>query len=279
MKYEESYFNGKDGTSRFFRTWSPDTEPKGIVVISHGYAEHSGRYEALARRLLAENYAVWAHDHYGHGHSEGSRALIKRIELAAEDLATAIETAYALFNEKPLFLYGHSMGGAVAALTAVENCKLLSGIIFSAAAVRIKHSSPAPVRAAVHLIRLFSPSLPLIPLNIEYLSKSTEVKEAYRNDPLIYTGKTKVAMALELVQAEKMLSANALSRIKVPALIMHGGEDKTVPPDSSRQLYTLIGSENKTLHFFENAYHEIHNEECAEELYGLVIGWLRQFSL
>ncbi|MFP4266372.1 MAG: lysophospholipase [Spirochaetaceae bacterium] len=279
MKYEESYFNGKDGTSRFFRTWSPDTEPRGIVVISHGYAEHSGRYEALAGRLLAENFAVWAHDHYGHGRSEGTRALINRIELAAEDLAKAMETAYALYNEKPLFLYGHSMGGAVAALTAVGNRKLPSGIIFSAAAVRIMHTSPALVRAAAHLIRLFSPSLPLIPFNIEYLSKSAEVKEAYRNDPLTYTGKMKVAMALEMAEAEKMLSPEALSKIKVPALIMHGGEDKTVPPESSRQLYKLIGSENKTLHFFENAYHEIHNEECAEELYGLVIGWLRQFSL
>ncbi|MFO7850525.1 MAG: alpha/beta hydrolase [Spirochaetia bacterium] len=278
MKYKEAYFNGKDGTPRFFRTWSPDTDPKGIVVISHGYAEHSGRYEAFAHRLLAENFAVWAHDHYGHGRSEGSRALIKRIELAAVDLVTAMETASALYNEKPLFLYGHSMGGAIAALAAIENQDLLSGIIFSAAAIRIMHTSPAPVRAVARLMRLFSPALPLIPFHIEHLSKSEDVIEAYRNDPLTYTGKMKVAMALEMVEAEKMLSSEALSRIKVPVLILHGEEDKAVPPKSSRQLYELIASENKTLRFFENAYHEIHNEECAEELYGLVSGWLRQLS-
>jgi acylglycerol lipase len=277
MKYEESYFNGKDGSSRFFRTWRPDGQAKATVVICHGYAEHSGRYRELSERFVEAGFAVWAHDHYGHGRSDGPRAFIERIELLVEDLQIAIETVEALYDGVPIFLYGHSMGGLLSALTAAKQAKeetRLAGIIFSAPAVRIMHTSPAIVRAIAGIIRLFAPALALIPFDIDHLSHSSEVIEDYRNDPLNYTGKLKVATGLEMVEGEKMLDAENLAGITAPSLILHGKADKNVPPFASQALYDGISSADKTLRYFEDMYHELHNEECKEELSSLVISWL-----
>ena len=56
-----------DGTALFTHRWLPDGPPKGVVQLVHGMAEHSARYAALAEDLTAAGYAVYAHDHRGHG--------------------------------------------------------------------------------------------------------------------------------------------------------------------------------------------------------------------
>ncbi|MGH2555701.1 MAG: alpha/beta fold hydrolase, partial [Actinomycetota bacterium] len=58
------------GTEIFVRTW-PVAEAKAVVVITHGVAEHSGRYEHVAQALNAAGYSVFAYDHRGHGRSVG----------------------------------------------------------------------------------------------------------------------------------------------------------------------------------------------------------------
>jgi alpha-beta hydrolase superfamily lysophospholipase len=72
-----------------------------------------------------------------------------------------------------------------------------------------------------------------------------------------------------------MLDPVHLSRIHVPALVVHGKDDTIIPPESSQELYDQLGSDDKTLRFFDKAYHEIHNEECAEELYEVLIDWMK----
>ena len=62
------------GDRLYYRSWQPDVPPRGQVVLSHGFAEHSGRYEHVAAALLDSELSVWAPDHRGHGRSEGARA-------------------------------------------------------------------------------------------------------------------------------------------------------------------------------------------------------------
>ena len=83
------------------------------MVIAHGAGEHSGRYAHVAARLIAEGFAVYAIDHRGHGRSEGPRALIDRIDNAVADLDSLTVLAASKHPAAPLFLLGHSMGGAI----------------------------------------------------------------------------------------------------------------------------------------------------------------------
>ena len=64
-----------------------------MVVLVHGAGEHSGRYEHVAERLVADGYAVHALDHRGHGRSQGPRALIDRVDHAVTDLDALVSAA------------------------------------------------------------------------------------------------------------------------------------------------------------------------------------------
>ena len=87
MLATEGSFDGSEGTV-FYRRWLPDTEVRRILIIVHGYAEHSARYAHVAAALVPGGTAVYAEDHLGHGHSDGERALITDFEHIVADLAT-----------------------------------------------------------------------------------------------------------------------------------------------------------------------------------------------
>ncbi len=84
MQAHERTFAGSEGTI-FYRAWVPES-PTRIVVLVHGYAEHSNRYAHVADALAADGAAVYAEDHLGHGLSEGERALIVDFEHVVDDL-------------------------------------------------------------------------------------------------------------------------------------------------------------------------------------------------
>jgi acylglycerol lipase len=93
VKRSEGSFEGRGGLWMHWRAWSPETAPRANVVVSHGAGEHGDRYERLAERLVADGFAVWASDHRGHGHSEGSQGVVDRFRNAVADLDTVLELA------------------------------------------------------------------------------------------------------------------------------------------------------------------------------------------
>lgn len=63
-------FSSFDGKNIFVYEWTGVENPKGVVQIVHGMAEHAARYEAFARYLNANGYIVVADDHRGHGRTD-----------------------------------------------------------------------------------------------------------------------------------------------------------------------------------------------------------------
>jgi acylglycerol lipase len=119
------------GGRLYYRTWQPLGRPRAQVVISHGFAEHSGRYAHVAAALNDAHLAVWAPDHRGHGRSEGVRADIESVWAAVEDLGEFMDLVRSHAPEGPLFLVGHSMGGFIAAAFAERHQELLAGLALS----------------------------------------------------------------------------------------------------------------------------------------------------
>lgn len=107
------------GASTHVHVWTPDAgQPRGLVQVFHGLAEHSGRYAGLAAGLTEAGFAVVAHDHRGHGQSsdgpdglgffaeqDGWRAVIG-------DAARVRAWARGRFPG-PWVLFAHSMGTVV----------------------------------------------------------------------------------------------------------------------------------------------------------------------
>lgn len=270
-------FTGEDGSKRYYRAWLADASARGRVVIVHGYAEHGDRYAEMASDLNGAGFDVWAPDHYGHGLSEGKRADVPRFELFAEDLKLFTSTVVqADGNELPLFLYGHSMGGAVALLYTLRNQAALNGLILSGPVVRPGAQSSRAERRIGHILRLIYPSFKYLPFEAQKLSHDPEVVEAYIRDPMVYSKKMKIRMADELLRAEQLLSNEALKKLSLPMLILHGGDDQVVLPSNSEVVFTLSSSSDKTRHVFKGMYHEIHNEPGRKEVFTKVRSWLEE---
>ncbi len=69
MPGNEFVFQAEDSVRLLGRRWLPDGEPRAVVQIAHGLAEHSARYARLAGELNAAGYAAYASDLRGHGPS------------------------------------------------------------------------------------------------------------------------------------------------------------------------------------------------------------------
>jgi len=270
-------FTGSNGSQRYYRAWLTETSARGRVVIVHGYAEHGDRYAEMASELNAIGFDVWAPDHYGHGLSEGKRADVPRFELFVEDLQLFTSSVVqADGKELPLFLYGHSMGGAIALLYTLQLQADLKGLILSGPVVRPGAQSSQAERRIGHILRLISPSFKYLPFDPQKLSHDPEIVEAYIRDPMVYSNKMKIRMADELLRAEHLLSDKGLKGLSLPMLILHGGDDQVVLPSNSEVVFTLSSSSDKTRYVFEGMYHEIHNEPGRKEVFAKVRSWLEE---
>ncbi|XP_030658031.1 monoglyceride lipase isoform X5 [Nomascus leucogenys] len=118
-----------DGQYLFCRYWKPTGTPKALIFVSHGAGEHCGRYEELARMLMGLDLLVFAHDHVGHGQSEGERMVVSDFHVFVRDVLQHVDSMQKDYPGLPVFLLGHSMGGAIAILTAAERPGHFAGMV------------------------------------------------------------------------------------------------------------------------------------------------------
>lgn len=112
--HDEGQFTGAAGDRVYWQAWLPDDKPRAVVALSHGVAEHSGRYTHVAQRFVRSGFATYAVDHRGHGRSEGTRANINRMSDVVADLDRCTRLGGHRHPGVPMFVLGHSMGGLIA---------------------------------------------------------------------------------------------------------------------------------------------------------------------
>lgn len=271
-KHDEGYTTVSGGGQVYWQSWEP-AEPKGVVVIAHGLAEHSGRYAHVAERLTTAGYSVAAGDHRGHGRSHGVKGNIDRMTLLLDDLDAVIRSAAQRHPGLPLFLLGHSMGGLVALDYVVSRGQEhLAGLVLSAPAVDPSVGSAAERLAAPLLARLV-PNLAVTTLDVTAVSRDPEVVAAYRADPLNYLGKIRARTGAELLAATSRVQKK-MPTIKLPVLVMQGSEDRIVRPAGAETVRDRVSSEDITHKSYPGLFHEIFNEPERNEVLGDVVDWL-----
>jgi acylglycerol lipase len=269
----EEIFETLDGLRLFEQSWLPQIESKAAIIIVHGYAEHCARYGHVASHLNAHGYSVYSFDLRGHGRSEGARSFIRSFDDYLSDLDLFLSRVQRRETGKPIFILGHSMGGAISVLFAISRKPDINGMILSAAALKISDSiSPLLVRLSLLIGRLF-PKLPTIKLNSSAISRDPEVVNRYDSDPLIYRGSILAGSGAELVLATNRIQAQ-LSAVSLPLLILHGTGDQISDAEGSRQLYTSASSLDKTIKLYEGFYHEILNEPERAQVLADLVEWL-----
>ena len=271
MRTTEFTFTGAGGVPIFATSWLPEGAPRDHLVLAHGYAEHLGRYRAVAKVFTDAGYAVHALDHRGHGKSGGTRAVIDSFANADADIDQLVDRVRRESGFARIKLVGHSMGGSLALNYALNHPEKLSGLVLSGPA--IGGGLPKVQALLLSLISRIAPALGMIQLDAEAVSRDPQVVADYKADPLVFLGKVPARTAREMMHAISTYPARVGS-MQLPCLLMHGSADSLVLAKDAQPVFDAIASPDKAVRIFDGLYHEIFNEPERLEVLGIVKDWL-----
>lgn len=278
------------------------TDARGVLLISHGLAEHSRRYGAFADAMAGQGFHAYAHDHRGHGETTAPDAPIGRfarrngVEQVITDVLAMRELAASTHPGLPIILFGHSMGGLISLNTAVTHPDK-----FDAVTVWNSNFNPGLAGRAAQLIlkteRMFKgsdvPSGPLPKLtfgtwgksisnrrtDFDWLSRIPGQVDKYIADPLCGFDAS-VSLWLDLFELTfRAPQKTHLDRLRrdLPIHLVGGGRDPAT--DNAKAISWLTnhlkraGFSHITTEIYPDMRHETLNEIGAEEAISRFVDW------
>ncbi len=268
---------GVGGLELFARRWAPAGAARAAVALVHGFGDHSGRYVDVVGSLTSAGYAVHGLDLRGHGRSPGQRGHIDAWSDYRDDVDAYLDHVRSM--ERPgtaLFLYGHSLGGAIVLEYGLRRTDGLTGVVASSPALRPKGvRSPVLEGLAAVTSRVWPTFSLAVPLENAAITRDPERLAAVNVDPLCHRRLTARATVATL-DALAWTEAHA-GDLRLPLLIFHGTEDRIADPagtiafaDGAR----AGGAPDVELHLYEGGYHEAHNDLDRGAVMADVVDWL-----
>lgn len=275
MQHREGTFQGFGGVELFCQRWRPEGEPRAALAIVHGFAEHSGRYANVVGHLVPRGFAVYGYDLRGFGRSPGRRGHVGSWSEHREDAAAFLRKVGGDEPGRPLFLMGHSMGGLIALDYVLRRPEGLAGAIASGPGLEPVGVAKPYLVALARLLSRIWPRFSLdVGLDASAVSRDPEVVRAFLDDPLRNPRGT-VRWGTEVLAAIAWIKAHA-GEMKVPLLMVHGGDDRLVSPEGSRRFFAKVTHPDKELHVYDGVYHEPHNDLGHEKVLADLGDWLER---
>ena len=264
MKTQSGNFKAHDGTSIYWKGWTPDNAPKAVVHVIHGYAEHIDRYGNVVGELLPAGYAVFGTDHRGHGKSEGKRGHVMSFqEFIDDEMQFRREVIRTKFSGLPCFVLGHSMGSLIAMNLVEQSAEGIRGLVLSGTGSRPGTNIPKILLAATRILSRLLPSIHVkSPLPPDFISRDPEVVKAYVEDPLVYNVITP-RLAYEM-NRYVVIGAENSGEIQIPVLIQLGSRDTAF--SGQKELFEMVGAKDKTFKLYEGLKHEVYNELAQDRI-------------
>lgn len=273
MQHLEGTFKGVRSADIYYQAWLPDGEVKAVLLVVHGLGEHSGRYANHVDYFVPRGYAIYALDHLGHGKSDGEREVIERFS----DYTDTLRIFHGMVKEwqpgTPIFILGHSMGGLITSTYLLDHQDEFSGAILSAPAIKVGDDISSFTITAGKIISRILPKMGVLALDDSGISRDPAVVQAYRDDPLVFQGKTPARLGAEMLGAMQRVT-DAAGTITLPFIVVQGTGDKLVAPAGAQMLVDKAGSADKTLKLYDGLYHEVHNEPERDVMFADVEAWL-----
>jgi acylglycerol lipase len=262
--------------TNFFGQYWRSEEVKSVVLILHGLGEHSGRFTEVAENLVNNGYGVVAFDHFGHGKTSGKRGHNPGYEYVLDSIGQFIQKTKELFENKDIFLYGHSMGGNAVLNYMLSRDSQVKGVIATSAFLKLAFQPPGWKLFFGKLIQKIAPSVTLDnEVNSSSISRDPEEVKRYENDSLVHN-RVSPNFSLSFIERGAWAIENA-NLLKKPILLLHGTDDKLISCEGSKE-FAANNAENVTLKLYDGGYHELHNDFCKQEVIGDVISWLNANS-
>lgn len=267
-----------DGVELAWRSWEPD-HPRGRLVVVHGLAEHSGRYEHVATALAANGWAVHAVDLRSHGLSyagpQPMRVHVDSFDSFFLDVAAITALSRSRYPDLVGFLLGHSMGGLLALRYTLENPEEFAGTVLSSPALGIHPDSlPSPllrplVGIASKLMPAFCQKMAVTP---EFISHDPAVVQAYTDDPLV---SDRVSLRWYAGFVDAIARAHELApKLQSPILLMQSGDDRLVDARAAERWVSAAPGEKVEYLEWPGMYHEMLNETGRQQVMERIFDWL-----
>jgi alpha-beta hydrolase superfamily lysophospholipase len=261
---------------RLHASYWPHSDPRGIVVVSHGFGEHGACYAHVAAALgHGAGVDVLAPDFRGHGRSPGRRGVVRTYDDLTCDLLGALDWAERERPSAPRFILGHSNGGQIALRATLERAsgRGPSGLILSNPSLRLSFPIPRHKVALGRILLRFAPGVTL-PTQIEpdKLSRDPAMVPFYIDDPLRH-GRMSAPLYFGMIEGGERL-LERVGAITTRVLMIVGGNDPVVDPDACRLAFDRLGSTDKTLLLYPHMLHEPLNELGRDGVIADMVAWL-----
>lgn len=285
---KESYEVNSKGLEIFSKSWLPlTTPPKAVVCFCHGYGDTSTFFfEGIARTLTSSGYGVFAMDYPGFGLSEGLHGYIPSFDNLVDDVIEHFSKVKENpeFSSLPSFLFGQSLGGAVALKMHLKQPDAWSGALLVAPMCKIADDVYPPWIVTQILMGLAKilPKLKLVPQKdlADMAFRDPKKKLMCTYNVVAYKHNPRLKTALELLKTTQEIEQQ-LEKISLPLLILHGKADIVTDPSVSKALYEKACSADKKLILYDDAYHALLEGEPDEIIIKVLddmISWLKAHS-
>ncbi|KAL3813253.1 hypothetical protein ACJIZ3_014521 [Penstemon smallii] len=284
LKMTESYEKNSRGLEIFSKSWLPESgSPKALVCFCHGYGDTcTFFFEGIARKLASSGYGVFAMDYPGFGLSEGLHGFIPKFDRIVDDVIEHYSKVKENpdFRALPSFLFGQSMGGALALKVHLKQPDAWTGAVLLAPMCKIADDVVPPwlvTQILIGMAKLF-PKRKLVPQKdlAELAFRDSKKREQAAYNVICYKDKPRLGTALELLKTTQEIEQK-LEKVSLPLLILHGKDDKVTDPSVSKALYEKASSTDKKLNLYDGAYHSLLEGEPDETILRVfddIISWL-----
>ncbi|KAH7533284.1 hypothetical protein FEM48_Zijuj04G0114500 [Ziziphus jujuba var. spinosa] len=279
LKMKESYEVNSRGLEIFSKSWLPETSrPKALVCYCHGYG--------IARKLASRGYGVFAMDYPGLGLSEGLHCYIPSFDRLVDDVIEHYSKVKENpeYSTLPSFLFGQSLGGAVALKIHLKQPNAWNGAILVAPMCKIADDMVPPWLLTQILIGVskFLPAMKLVPNKdlAEASFRDLKKREMTAYNVIAYKDKPRLRTAVEMLRTTQEIERR-LEEVSLPLLVLHGEADIVTDPSVSKALYEKAKSSDKKLKLYKDAYHSLlegEPDEMIVQVFDDIVSWLDEHS-
>ena len=279
MKNETGFFEGRELKKLFYQYWLPDSgEIKAYIIAIHEWGTHSDRLKYPANYLTEKGYAVYAFDLRGHWRNAGDiPGHIDSIDHIQKDTLLFMDKLHEIAKDKKVFLMGHSFGGLMSLIFAINHPNL-SGVLISSPLLGMF----LKLSMGKKVIKSISKTLAKLAPNkiIDNLIDQNQLTSDLKILRAHIADKHKIEVisaksATEIDKFSKWAMENA-SKLHCPILLMQAGDDKIVDKSKTKHFFEQVKYKDKTYREYEGFLHELWNEKGRAQVYQDMYVWLEK---
>ncbi|MFX0002369.1 MAG: alpha/beta fold hydrolase [Candidatus Hodarchaeota archaeon] len=279
MKNETGFYEGRELKKLFYQCWLPDSEQiKAYIIAIHGWGTHSDRLKTPAEYLTEKGYAIYAFDLRGHWRNAGDLpGHIDSIDHILKDTLLFMDFVKKIAQNKKIFLMGHSFGGLISLIFAINHPKL-PGVLVSSPLLGwyLKLSvGKKVIKSISKTIDKFSPNKIL-----DYIIDQNQLTSDLKILRQHIADKHKIEImsaksAGDIDYFLKWAMENA-SKLLCPVFLMQAGSDKIVDPSKTKEFFDNVRNGDKTYKEYPGFLHELWNEKGRAQVYQDMFVWLEK---